>query len=127
MAITENEINELNNFLEMEDFDIERFEKFYRFINYNYTIKIELIDCEYYNERRLEEIIKEKIIGVELWNFEWAAYNRDLELGCQKYIALKSQFNIEKSVFHYKQNLMYFYFGTAKNDKFVRSFLQKMS
>lgn len=126
MAITENVINELNNFLESDSFDIEEFDKLYQSLKLNNTFKIKLIDFEYYNEKRLEEAIKEKIICVELLNFERAASNRDLELKCQKYIDLKLEFKIEKSAFHNEQKyLMYFYFGTAKNDKLVREYLKK--
>lgn len=92
MAITENVINELNNFLESDSFDIEEFDKLYQSLKLNNTFKIKLIDFEYYNEKRLEEAIKEKIICVELLNFERAASNRDLELKCQKYIDLKLEF-----------------------------------
>jgi len=126
MAITENEINELNNFLVSDSFDVVEFDKLYQSIKLNNTFKIKLIDFEYFNEKRLEEAIKEKIICVELLNFERAASNRDLELECQKYIDLKSEFKIEKSAFHFEQKyLMYFYLRTAKNDKLVREFLKK--
>jgi len=125
-VITENEINELNKFLESDSFDIEEFDKLYKSLKHNNTFKIKLFDFEYYNEKRLEEAKKEKIICVELMNFERAASNRDLELECQKYIDIKSEFKIEKSAFHYEQKyLMYFYFGTAKNDKLVREYLKK--
>lgn len=80
MAITENEINQLNNFLESDSSDIDEFKKLYQSIKLNNTVKIKLIDFEYYNEKRLEEAKKEKIICVELMNFERAASNRDLEL-----------------------------------------------
>lgn len=80
MAITENEINQLNNFLESDSSDIDEFKKLYQSIKLNNTVKIKLIDFEYYNEKRLEEAKKEKIICVELMNFERVASNRDLEL-----------------------------------------------
>lgn len=125
MSVTENEISELNNFLESDSFDIVEFEKLYQSIKISNNIKFKLIDFEYYNEKRLEEAIKEKIVCVELLNFERAASNRDLELECQKYIDLKLEFKIEKSAFHYEQKyLMYFYLGTAKNDKLVREYLK---
>ena len=40
MAITENEINELNNFLESDSFDIIEFEKLYQSIKINNNFKI---------------------------------------------------------------------------------------
>ena len=126
MSITENEINKLNNFLESDSFDIVEFEKLYQSLKISNNFRFKLIDFEYYNEKRLEEAIKEKIVCVELLNFERAASNRDLELECQKYIDLKSEFKIEKSAFHYEQKyLMYFYLGTAKNDKLVKEYLKK--
>jgi len=126
MAITENEINELNSFLESDSFDIEEFDKLYQSLKLNNTFKIKLIDFDYYNEERLEEAKKEKIICVQLQNFERAASNRDLELECQKYVDIKSEYKIEKSAFHYEHKyLMYFYLGTAKNDKLVREYLKK--
>jgi|GEM_PF-3080784 hypothetical protein len=53
MSITENEINELNNFLESDSFDIVDFEKLYQSIKIINNFKIKLIDFEYYNEKRL--------------------------------------------------------------------------
>ena len=102
MAITEKENNELNNFLESDSFDIEKFDNLYLSIKLNNTFKIKLIDFEYYSEKRLEEAKKEKIICVQLQNFERAASNRDLELECQKYVDLKMELKIEKSTFHYE-------------------------
>ena len=126
MAVSENVIQELNNLLETDSFDIMQFDIIYRLIKEQETAKTKLIDFEYYNEERLEEAKNEKIICVQLQNFEKAASSRDLELECQKYVDLKKEFKIEKSMFHYEQNyLMYFYLGTAKNDKLVREYLKK--
>lgn len=126
MAVSENVIHELNNLLEADSFEIKQFANLYRLIKEQDTVKIKLIDFEYYNEKKLEEVKKEKIICVQLQNFERAASSRDLELECQKYVDLKKEFKIEKSMFHYEQNyLMYFYLGTAKNDKLVREYLKK--
>ena len=106
MAITENEINDLNNFLESDSFDIVEFEKLYQSIKANKSLKVKLFDFEYFNEKRLEEARKEKIVCVELLNFDKAASNRDLEGECQKYIDLKAEFKIEKSAFHYEQGYL---------------------
>ena len=126
MAITELGISELNNFLESDCFDIDCFDNCYKSLKLNNTLKIKIIDFEYYNEKRLEESKKEKTICVKLQNFEKAASYRDLELECQKYVDLKTELKIEKSAFYYEQNyLMYFYLGTAKNDKLVREYLKK--
>lgn len=124
MSITENQINELNNFLESDNLDMEEFKKLYQSIKHNNTLKIKLIDFEYYNEKRLEEARKEKINCVQIREFERAASNRQLEMDCRKHIEIKTEFKIEKSAFFYKQNyLMYFYLGTAKNDKLIRKAL----
>lgn len=50
MALTENEVCELNNFLESDSFDIEEFDKLYQSIKINNSFKIKLIDFEYYSE-----------------------------------------------------------------------------
>jgi hypothetical protein len=98
----------------------------YQSIKQNSPIQIKLIDFEYFNEKRLEEAQKEKIICVQLQDFERAASNRDLESECQKYVDIKNEFKIEKSRFHFEQNyLLYFCLGTAKNDKLVREYLKK--
>jgi len=126
MAVSENVIQELNNLLETDSFDIMQFDIIYRLIKEQETAKTKLIDFEYYNEERLEEAKNEKIICVQLQNFEKAASSRDLELECQKYVDLKKEFKIEKSRFHYEQNfLLYFYLGTSKNDKLVKEYLKK--
>jgi len=126
MAVSENVIQELNNLLETDNFDIMQFDIIYRLIKEQETAKTKLIDFEYYNEERLEEAKNEKIICVQLQNFEKAASSRDLELECQKYVDLKKEFKIEKSRFHYEQNfLLYFYLGTSKNDKLVKEYLKK--
>ena len=65
MAITENEINALNNFLESDSFDIVEFEKLFQSIKARNNFKTKLIDFEYYNETRLEEAKKEIIICLE--------------------------------------------------------------
>lgn len=46
MSITENEISELNNFLESDSFDIVEFEKLYQSIKISNNFKFKLIDFE---------------------------------------------------------------------------------
>ena len=126
MALSEDLIKELNNFLESESFDIEKFNKLIHSIKQNKTIKFKLFDFEYFNEKRLIEIRKEKKVFIELQIFDKAITHRHLELECQKYVDLITKFKIEKSTFYYEQNyLFYFYFGTGKNDKVVREYLEK--
>lgn len=126
MAITENEINALNNFLESDSFDIVEFEKLFQSIKARNNFKTKLIDFEYYNETRLEEAKKEIIICLEKKYFEKAVVSRNLELECQIHIDLKSELNIQKSAFHYEHDhLIYFHLGTARNDKLIREYLKK--
>lgn len=126
MAVSEAEIRKFNYFLELDGFDLEIFEKFYQSIKLSNNFKFKLLDFEYFNEKRFEEARKEKIISVQLGIFDRAAYIRDLEEECQKYIDLKTEFKIEKSAFHFEKNyLLYIYLGTAKNDKQVRAYFKK--
>ena len=90
MPITKNEINELNDFLESENIDIEGFKKLYKSIKHSNNVKIKLIDFEYYNEKRLEEARKGKINSVQIQEFEKAAFNRQLEMDCRKHVELKT-------------------------------------
>jgi len=77
MPITKNEINELNDFLESENIDIEGFKKLYKSIKHSNNVKIKLIDFEYYNEKRLEEARKGKINSVQIQEFEKAAFTAE--------------------------------------------------
>lgn len=73
--------------------------------------------------RRLAK--KKKIIYVKVQDFERAAQIRELEKECLNYIAIKTEYNINKSKFYYDQSyLFYFYLGTAKNDQIVREYLK---
>jgi len=126
MVMTENEINKLNVFLETGNFDINAFDSFFQSMMLDYGFKFRFFDFEHYNEKKLEEAIKEQTRSVNLLHFERAASYRYLELECKKHIGLRASFKIEKSAFCYEQDyLVYFHFGTAKNDLLVRRYLQE--
>ena len=64
--------------------------------------------------------------NVKLKDFERAAEFREMEKECLNYIQLKREFNIEKSIFYYEKDyLFYFCLGTAKNDKIVKDSLNE--
>ena len=89
-------------------------------------IKIKILDFEYYNEERLQHATKEKIEGVKSQNFEWAASWRDKEKKILKYIELRKEFNVDKSMFHFEEGfLLYLYLGTAKNDKLIKRIINE--
>lgn len=72
---------------------------------------------------QLHTIIK----GLHARHCETAAKFRNLEKECPTYIDLKTQYNIEKSTFYYDPDyLVYFYLGTAKNDKIVKEYLKEL-
>lgn len=125
METCENIIRNLNELLEADNINMQQFDDLLKSLKELYNPRIKLIDFEFYNEESKERFSKEKLICVKLHNFDKAAYNRGLELECLKYINLKTEFEIKKSMFYYEQNyLLYFYLGTAKNDKSIRSFLK---
>lgn len=125
METCENIIRNLNEVLEADNINMQQFDDLLKTLKELYNPRIKLIDFEFNNEESIERYRREKIICVKLHNFEKAAYYRSLELECLKYIDLKTEFDIKKSTFHYEQNyLLYFYLGTAKNDKSIRSFLK---
>jgi len=60
-------------------------------------------------------VLKRKYIEYE--HYEEAAYQREIELKCKQYEAMKTKYRIGESTFHLDQNhLYYFHFGTSKND-----------
>ncbi len=122
-VIKDDEINELNSFLELDSFDIEQFDKFFQPIKTNKTFKFKLIDFEYYCEKTQEEAKREKKICITQILFEKAQSYYNIEKECERYIDFKREYNIDVSLFYCQQDyLWYFYFGTSKNDKFLREY-----
>ncbi|MCK4661530.1 MAG: hypothetical protein KAT68_01585 [Bacteroidales bacterium] len=120
-------VKKLNNFLDEEHLNEKQFENSLKHI-FEIGIdkvKIKIIDFEYHNEERLKHATKEKIEEVKSQNFEWAAKQREIEKKCKRHIELKKEYNIEKSMFYYEHNfLLYFYFGTSKNDKIIKELIK---
>ena len=128
MDISNPIILELNDLLEADTFNSEHFEALFRSLLKLPDIKFRVLDFEFNNEERLENIRKEKIKCVELQNFEKAASNRHLERECQKYVDLKGELKIEKSQFYLeKTQLAYCFFGNAKNDGLVRLLVENIT
>jgi len=126
MAVTKQEMIELNDFLESDNFEIEKFDEAYQSFQKRHSIKAELIDFEYYNEQRFEEAKKQTTICINSQKYEEASSHRDIRKKCQKHIEAKTKLQIEESNFRYEQDfLFYSYLGTAKNDKLIREYFIK--
>jgi hypothetical protein len=127
METSENLMLKLNEMLEGEKFYIKRFINLLREFKELENPKIALIDFEYYNEKRMNLLVKEKMKNIRVQNFEKAARFRNLEREYVKYIAIKEEYHISKSMFFYEyEYLFYFYFGTAKNDIKVREIIKRL-
>ena len=125
MKTAKNIVLELNELLEVDHLNRERFDSLMKPFKEQYNPKIKLLDFKYYNEYRCRIAKKEKIKYVKSYDFETAAEFRILEKKCLTYIKIKKEYNIEKSKFYYDQDyLYYFYLGTAKNDKIVREYIK---
>jgi len=124
METTENLVLKLNELLSVDriyrkkiDYLLDEFRKLA-------NLKIVLVDFEYYNEERLYMMKEKKIDCIKNQNFAEAARYRTLEKECREFIDLKEDYRIPGSMFYFENEyLFYFYFGTAKIDKKVRSYL----
>jgi hypothetical protein len=115
----------LNELLEADQFDWDKFECILKQLKEHYKSDIKFLDFKYYNEYRRKLARKEKMKYVRIQDFETAAKFRNLEKECLNYISIKNDYNIEKSMFYYDPDyLFYFYFGTAKNDKLIKEYLK---
>lgn len=93
-----------------------------------FHLQLKLVDFKRYNEELLAKARSEKSQAVEALSFEWAANQRELELECQKYIALRDRLQLTSSIFSInKQQLVFFYFGLTKNDEVLKELFEKMS
>ena len=73
----------------------------------------------------MQKAKNENIKYVKLQDFETAAEFRQIEKECKSYIEIKTEYNIRKSMFYFKQNyLFYFYFGTDRNDKQIKLYFE---
>jgi hypothetical protein len=117
----------LNEMLEADHFDFDEFKHTISQLIKAHNADIKVLDFEYYNEEKLSLIQKQKIERIKIQDFETAAKFRDFEEECRGYISLKTDYEIEQSEFYYDPDyLFYFYFGTAKNDKVVREYLNEL-
>jgi hypothetical protein len=127
METTENLVLKLNELLDGERFYPRRFENLLSDFKELENPKIVLIDFEYYSWNRLRFLYDKKMELISLQDFEAAARYRTLEKECQEYLDIKFAYGINKSMFFFeKEVLFYFYFGTAKNDKKAREYLKEL-
>lgn len=113
---------EMNDLLEAEDVDKNRLEEVCNLWQNQTSIRFRLLDFEYYNEDQLKIITEEKIAFVREQNFEGAANKREIEKKFIKHVTFKKEMEIEKSAFHFEENiLVYIYTGTARNDSVLLS------
>jgi translation initiation factor IF-3 len=126
METSENIVLKLNELLEINHLILDEFDDLMKLFKEKHKPIIKILDFEYYNEARRESSRNSKIKNIELQKFDLAAENRELEKECINYISLKNEYKIEKSIFYYDQNfLFYFHLGTAKNDKLIREYLKE--
>jgi hypothetical protein len=124
METPEEIVQKLNELLESDLFDLNEFDSLIKRFMLKVKTDIKFLDFEYYNEARMESARSNKMAKVTLKDFEAAAEFREMERECQKYIEIKTEYNLEKSAFYYgNDQLFYFCLGTAKNEKFVRDYL----
>ena len=124
METVEEIVTELNKALKTDNLSKERAVTLLEPVKGKLNIEIKMVDLTYYNESTLLRARDEKIIGVKTQNFEWSASQRNLEQECVKYIDLKKQLRIRKSMFYFEENnLLYFYLGKKSNDKLFKELL----
>jgi hypothetical protein len=125
MATTEELIEltkQMNALLEAEDVDKNWLEEVCNLWQNQTNIRFRLLDFEYYNESQLKTITEEKISYVKNQDFEGAANKREIEKKFIKHVTFKKEMEIEKSAFHFEENiLVYLYTGTARNDSVLHS------
>ena len=124
MKSIENIVSELNALIQTEKLDERQYTELLNSLSNLVNYKILWIDLATYNEELLEKAKREKLIGVETQNHEWAAYHRDLEEECKKHIELKNQLNIKTSFLQFEPNrLLFFYMGTSSFEAKFKEFL----
>lgn len=121
METAENIVSKLNEMLEADHFETEAFNSLIKALRELCNPTLKFLDFEYYNEKLLKTLKKEKIRLISIQDFEGAALIREKEKECQGYISIREEYRIERSDFYYDQvYLFYFYLGNSKNDKLVR-------
>lgn len=108
------------------DFDVAQFYNWLGLLLCHKQLKIKLFDFEYNNKERAAIIAKKKTDCIESMNFEDAASFRDKEKEILKYIKLREEYDISKSVFHFEEGyLIYLYLNTEKNDRQIKEIIQE--
>jgi hypothetical protein len=117
-------VQKLNELMESEKFDRTEFDFLISQIKDQLKTEVKFLDFEFYNEARMLTARSNKISMEKIQDFNAAFEFREIERECQKYIAIKTKFNIENSTFYFEKDyLFYFCLGTAKNDIIVRDYL----
>lgn len=121
----ENELSELNILLEVENFEIQQFEKIFFQLFSDKKLEIMLVDFEYYNEEFCLESRKAKELKMLNLDYQEAARFRDFEVKCEKHLKLKEELKIVKSEFYIEnKTLFYLCLGNARNDSKIKAYFQ---
>lgn len=119
-------IDELNEILWAEDFDIKILNDILHKIKREFQVSFEIIDFKIYNLDCLVKAIVDKKTAIGNKNFELAAQSRDLEKKCIKYLEIKNRFKIYTSEFQIDSDrILFFHTGTSPNDKAIKTELNK--
>ena len=120
MNTPEENLIKLNTILEADLFSLTEFDNVISLFKELPNLKFTLFDFVYYNEKLEQESWERKTASIKSQSYEMAARMRDDERTCQKHIDFKNKRNIDKSMFIFENNqLVYLYFGNAKNDNLV--------
>jgi hypothetical protein len=119
-------LDKLNSFIEVESFNKSSFTETLSSVLVLNECKpiVTVIDFNFYNNELLSIAKKEQEIGIKTQNFEWVASWRDKEKECLKFLKLKENLNIRKSVFLLlDKELLYLYIDSSKNDKYIKQII----
>ncbi len=112
----------MNELQEVDPMNNERLEQICQFLMDQTKVRFNLLDFEFFNEERLTILKAERPNVVKNGDYKAIRRHDNLKKKCLKHIRFKKYFKIEKSFFYSDENkLVYFYSGTAKNDKTIYS------
>ncbi|MCK3686178.1 hypothetical protein [Maribellus sp. YY47] len=116
--------DQLNMLLNTDSLDIPLLNKLALELSQTSSPHIKLLDFEKYNEENLAKLTAEKFARLKEQDFEALANARDQEKECLKYTKFQKYFKLKNSFFYPEEDkLFYFYLGTEKNDKEIKSIL----
>ncbi|MGD9928734.1 MAG: hypothetical protein AB7U05_01840 [Mangrovibacterium sp.] len=116
--------DQLNILLNTESLSIPLLNKLALELMQKSETRIKLVDFEKYNEENLSKLTEEKLKNIKEQNFEKAANLREQEKECFKYANFQKYFKLQNSFFYPEEGkLFYFYLGTEKNDREIKSIL----